>query len=354
MKRINRIFALVLAIALLVPCVMTAQASSGKIWAYAKNVKIYTEKSTNAGVLDTLHYGEKIAAAKFSIGSKWTTVKSKKGTIGYILSKNVTRDNPNDVSLTIYTRQVAKVYQTPNYSSKYVRFKKGVKLSAVALTRDFSWWRIKYHGGYAYIPVTSCKGSGSAWFTDKNIWISTKHEPNKADILSYCEKVDYIGKSHDCTYFYFGDKRVGYVYSDDFDSNEPQAAETRAYAMADGAPLFSEGIFSNSYKVGRLSKNAEVTIMYGSDSFGLYKVKYNGKSYYMSSKAVNTEKKDSYIVEAKDNQELLSSRNQTIAKPIATVKKGDQLKLIKYSAAKVLVETKDGERGWMWQTNIKK
>lgn len=125
------------------------QTGSVAVYVSDNTLTVYASPSTSANSA-TIGFGEKLTCV--AVGGDWAKVKSGEH-IAYCNTSGLSTENPNAYSVTVYAQSSSvKVRKLPT-SSASVLATAGVNTSmtAIAVTPDGSWYRIKGGGEYGYV-----------------------------------------------------------------------------------------------------------------------------------------------------------------------------------------------------------
>ena len=127
------------------------QSASGTYYAIGTTVTIYQSAATSAKSLGVLSYGESTTVT--AVSGDWAQVKSSAGVSGYCKLSELSVKDPNTYSQTVYiSADNAPIYKIASENSAiWMTLKKNASYTAVAVTPDGAWVRIKNGSYYAYI-----------------------------------------------------------------------------------------------------------------------------------------------------------------------------------------------------------
>ncbi len=114
---------------------------------------VYDKASTSGKKLGTMAYGESMTL--LAVSGDWAQVRNAAGAIGYCSRSGLTTTNPNKYSQKIYiSTDNAPVYRRPDTSSTVMQhLNKNESYTAVAITQDKKWLRLKNGSSYGYLQV---------------------------------------------------------------------------------------------------------------------------------------------------------------------------------------------------------
>lgn len=152
----KRLMALMLALCVcagLLADMPAARAASYAVYVVSNTLKVYKSASASSQCLGTMAYGEKMSC--LAVSGKWAKVQNDAGAVGYCDFAALSTADPNtmNVSVTVSSAN-APLYKKPDTGTAvWMKLKKGAKYTAVAMTRDNQWVRLKNGKYYGYIQA---------------------------------------------------------------------------------------------------------------------------------------------------------------------------------------------------------
>ena len=153
----RRLIALVLALCVfagvLIHAPVARAAESYTVYVISNTLPVYQSPSTSSKLLGTMGFGESMTCVAENSG--WAMVRNAAGATGYCAFDCLSAANPNtmNVAASINTAN-APLYKIPSASSKiWMRLPKGATFTAVAMTRDNNWVRLKNGNYYGYMQA---------------------------------------------------------------------------------------------------------------------------------------------------------------------------------------------------------
>jgi len=130
-----------------------ARAESFTVYVTDNTLKVYAKVSSSSSVLGTMSYGESMTCIAHN--DSWAAVKNSKGQIGYCKISALSVSNPNNMSKTAYVNaENVPVYRKPDTdASVMMKLAKNSKYTAVAMTADKQWVRLKNGKHYGYVQA---------------------------------------------------------------------------------------------------------------------------------------------------------------------------------------------------------
>lgn len=143
---------------------------TGSVAVYVSDntLTVYASPSTSAKSA-TIGFGEKLTCV--AVGGDWAKLKSG-DRIAYCKTSGLSTENPNVYSVTVYPQSSSvKVRKLPSTSASILgTVGSSTGLSAIAVTQDGDWYRVKGNGEYGYVrasDVDTDKVSTSSKSTSK-------------------------------------------------------------------------------------------------------------------------------------------------------------------------------------------
>ena len=304
MKRRLFAFALTLCLTLgILAAAGGAQAETYDVYVVSNTLKVYAKVSTASRVLGTLSYGEKMTC--LATNSGWAAVRNDSGAIGYCKTGGLSTRNPNDLNVKAYiTASNVPVYRKPDTSSGVMmRVKKNSSYTAVAVTQDGDWVRLKNGKYYGYVQAKYVSRSAaddgeSALNTSVYISVNTVQGYDRPSTsgkvmgtLCYGEKYTLISVSGDWAYIQNAAGRRGYCQTSALTTKDPNAYSQMVYAAQDGAKVYKKPLTSSG--VMKTLERGEGYLGVARTPDGEWLRLKNGGSYgYVQAKYFSTTKPD--------------------------------------------------------------
>lgn len=133
--------------------------STGTVYIVSNTLKAYASASTSSRCLGTMSYGESMTLLG-STGS-WARIRNSSGAVGYCLLSGLSTKNPNSYNEKVYINaNNVPVYRKPLTSSGVMmKLKRNSAYTAVAITADGAWTRLKNGKYYGYVQSKYISGS---------------------------------------------------------------------------------------------------------------------------------------------------------------------------------------------------
>ena len=361
MKRRLFAFALTLCLTLgILAAAGGAQAETYDVYVVSNTLKVYAKVSTASRVLGTLSYGEKMTC--LATNSGWAAVRNDSGAIGYCKTGGLSTRNPNDLNVKAYiTASNVPVYRKPDTSSGVMmRVKKNSSYTAVAVTQDGDWVRLKNGKYYGYVQAKYVSRSAaddgeSALNTSVYISVNTVQGYDRPSTsgkvmgtLCYGEKYTLISVSGDWAYIQNAAGRRGYCQTSALTTKDPNAYSQMVYAAQDGAKVYKKPLTSSG--VMKTLERGEGYLGVARTPDGEWLRLKNGGSYgYVQAKYFSITKPDAPLntsVYISVNTVQGYDRPSTSGKVMGTLCYGEKYTLISVSGDWAYIQNAAGRRGY--------
>ena len=125
------------------------------VYISATTLVCYKENKTSSAALGTMSFGEKMTCT--GAGDGWARIVNSSGAVGYCKESGITDTNPNTYKVTMYAQSSGvKVYSKASTSSKVLAtLSQNSKVTAVAISADKTWVRLKSDSEYGYAKAAS-------------------------------------------------------------------------------------------------------------------------------------------------------------------------------------------------------
>lgn len=129
------------------------------VYIVSNTLKAYASASTSSKSLGTMSYGESMTLLATS--GSWARIRNASGAVGYCLASGLSTKNPNSYNEKIYINaNNVPIYRKPLTSSGVMmKLKLNSSYTAVAITADGAWTRLKNGSAYGYIQSKYISGS---------------------------------------------------------------------------------------------------------------------------------------------------------------------------------------------------
>lgn len=132
------------------------------IYGIATSTVCYAAPSTSAKSVGHLYFGQ--SATCTGENGEWARVVNGSGTVAYCKKANISSENPNKYSVSVYAKSAGtKVYQKPSTASSVIAtVSKNGKCTAVAVSTDGQWYRLKNGSIYGYVLASDFSTSATS------------------------------------------------------------------------------------------------------------------------------------------------------------------------------------------------
>ena len=279
---------------------------SGTVYASVTSLPVYKSASASAKTLGNLYYGQSITCTAVSGG--WAKVKNAAGTTGYCQISGLTKSDPNNLSQTVYINtDNAPVYKKPSTTAAvWAKLKKDASFTAVAVTPDGTWTRIKNGGNYAYIltkylsdsaptpkptatpaPTQSVTGTVYAAANTVTIYQTASTSGKSLGVLSYGESATALNSTGSWAQIKTTAGVTGYCALSGLSTRNPNTYAQTVYIAVDNAPVYRTPSADASVWT-KLKKNAAYTAVAITPDGNWVRIQNGNKYAYISAKNVTT------------------------------------------------------------------
>ena len=361
LKLLKRSLSIALAALMLMsvfPVCAEGFGANSKVYIIKNTLNAYKSKSTSSKVLGVMTYGENMTMVSFS--GDWVKIKNAKGQIGYCKLTGLSSQNPNTLDETVYAKNSKTVvYHKASTSYKKLKtVKQNTKLNVVAATPDGKWFRVKNGKNYGYVRVEDVNKnpvSTHGAITSKKVWVvsdgavevtSKKGGGKDMGLISHGQSYTLLSVSGNYSKIKNAKGQVGWCRSDILSTDNPNKENATMYTQVGGNILYTNSIIKGSGKY--IKKGAKVTMVAETPEGGWYRVKYNGKYYYIDSIFLDDEKapEGGRTVYCRDD-EYIYAKPSFSAKKVTKVEAYEELYLVGSSKGAAKVKTASGKTGYI-------
>ena len=331
--------------------------SKGTVYVQSTTAKVYKKKSTSSSSLGSVSFGQKLTCT--SVSGSWAKVKNSSGKTGYMKTDTLTQTDPNAYSKTVYIQKDGvKVYAHASTASKKIAtVNAGDRYTAVA--KSGKWLRIKNGKYYGYVLAANTGASYTkgtkVYMTERCITVMSSPDSwDSIGAMSFGQSCWLLEKGSGYVKLRSGSGKIGYLHStSSLSTTNPNTLNKTLYVQTDNVGYYPSAVLSD--RKGTLGKNTAVTaVAYHSD--GWYRVKINGKYYYMLAILLDETKAPAggRVYYANDISDYIYEKPSISAKKVASVKEGDKLTLIGCKGSGLKVKTADGKVGYILSSQLSK
>ncbi len=310
-KRWTAIIVLLCMLAGMLGLGSTALADSKTVYVASNTLKVYQKASSSSKTLGTMAYGEKMTCT--AVDGSWAQVKNGDGDVGYCKKSGLTTDNPNTLDEKVYLSKTGvKVYEKPSTSAdvlmKVTESNLNDSYTAVAITEDGDWYRLKNGKHYGYVRdkyVVSAKEketadqeaekedeqeiNAPAYIAKATLKVYKKASTSSSALgtMSYGEKLTLVAVDGSWAKVKNDNGDVGYCKTSGLTDEDPNTLNEQVYAAKDGVKVYQRPD-DDSTVLEKLSEGDEMTLVARvSSSWG--RVKLAGDYGYVQSKYITDE-----------------------------------------------------------------
>ena len=137
----------------------TPDLTTKTVYISANTLNAYKSASSSSKVLGVMSYGESMTLLATS--GDWAQIRNSANAVGYCKLSGLTATNPNNLDVRVYVSSAsAKVYKKPSTSADVLTtVKLNDSFTAVAITADSAWARVKSGSSYGYIQASKLSAS---------------------------------------------------------------------------------------------------------------------------------------------------------------------------------------------------
>lgn len=302
----KRLTAILLALCLMLGIGMpaaptSARADSYTVYVTSNTLKVYNKVSTSGKVLGTMSFGESMTCMATS--DDWAAVKNSAGKIGYCKISGLSTANPNNINAKAYiTASNVPVYRKPDTGAGVMmKLKKNSSYTAVGITRDGSWVRLKNGKYYGYVQAkhvstAAVEEDGTAiptlnstvYIIDNTLKAYQKNSTSSKVLgtMSYGESMTLLAASGGWACIRNSAGAIGYCKMSGLSNVNPNAYSDKIYINSDGVKVYRKPD-TGAGVMQVLNKNDSYTCVAITEDGAWMRLK-NGKYYgYVQSKYVS-------------------------------------------------------------------
>ena len=348
---------------------------SGTVYATATAVPAYKSASTSAKIAGYLYYGQSISCV--AVSGNWAQLRTSSGVTAYCQVSGLSSANPNTLNQTVYINtNNAPIYKAPSTSAAvWMKLKKNLAFTAVAVTPDKAWTRLKSGSAYAYIPskyvsasaatsaptaaptaAPSVTGTVYVTATTATIYQTASSSAKSLGVASYGESLTLANTSGSWAQVRTSSGVTGYCQMSALSTKNPNTYSQTVYINTDNAPAYRIASASSAVWT-RLKKNASFTAVAITPDGDWIRLK-NGSYYaYVPSKYVSTTEPDGeqsaeQTVYAIDTSVPVYASASTSAKSLGHIYLGQSVTLIGASDGWAKVRNVAGTLGYCFISGL--
>ena len=244
---------------------------SGTVYAAVTALPVYASAMSSSKRLGSLYYGQSITCV--AVTGSWAKVRNSGGTTGYCQISGLTAANPNNLSQTVYINtNNAPIYKIASSSaSVWAKLKKGASFTAVAVTPDGTWTRLKNGNNYGYIltKYVSANQSEGEESLEQTVYVtaatltayeSASASSKKLGTLYLGQSVTLIGAADGWTKVRNSSGTMGYCPTGGLSTNNPNTRNDTYYAKNKTVKLYQKPLTSAS-AASTVAQNTSLTVV---------------------------------------------------------------------------------------------
>ena len=339
------------------------------VYISANTLNAYKSASTSSKVLGVMSYGESMTLLATS--GDWAQIRNSANAIGYCKLSGLTDANPNNLDVRVYVSSAsAKVYKKPSTSAAVLTTARvNDSFTAVAITADSAWARVKSGSSYGYIQASSLSASetepdepdepetplDSTVYVGSNtlpVYASASTSSKKLGTMSYGESMTLVAL-HSETWAQVRNSSgaVGYCKIEGLTIENPNSLNATIYVTETGAKLYAKPTTSATV-LGTLKQNAKYTAVAMTTDKVWLRLK-NGSSYgYLLTDYASTEEVDdpapgvTGTVYISANTLVAYSSPSTSSKSLGTMSYGESMLLLGVDDGWAKIQNSSGAVGY--------
>ena len=252
------------------------------VYIVSNTLKAYASASTSSRSLGTMSYGESMTLLATS--GSWARIRNSAGAVGYCLLSGLSNVNPNSLNEKVFINaDNIPVYRKPTTSAGVMmKLKLNSSYTAVAITSDGAWMRLKNGKYYGYVQSKYISGSiiqdepeiddpveipseevTETVYVSENI-ISFYAEPDdestKLGSMAFGQSLGLISVDDGWAKVKNDNSVVGYCRYMDITRHDPNTLATTLYSAADGVQVLAQPV-SGSAVTATLKINTALTMV---------------------------------------------------------------------------------------------
>ena len=346
----------------------TPDLTTKTVYISANTLNAYKSASTSSKVLGVMSYGESMTLLATS--GDWAQIRNSANAVGYCKLSGLTATNPNNLDVRVYVSSAsAKIYKKPSTSADVLTtVKLNDSFTAVAITADSAWARVKSGSSYGYIQASKLSASEtepeepdepdiplvSTVYISANTLVaysSPSTSSKNLGTMSYGESMTLLGVDGSWAKIQNSSGAVGYCKLDGLTIENPNSLNTTIYVTETGAKLYAKPTTSATV-LGTLKQNAKYTAVAMTTDKVWLRLK-NGSSYgYLLTDYASTEEVDdpapgvTGTVYISANTLVAYSSPSTSSKSLGTMSYGESMLLLGVDDGWAKIQNSSGAVGY--------
>ena len=346
----------------------TLDLTTKTVYISANTLNAYKSASTSSKVLGVMSYGESMTLLATS--GDWAQIRNSANAVGYCKLSGLTATNPNNLDVRVYVSSAsAKIYKKPSTSADVLTIVKlNDSFTAVAITADSAWARVKSGSSYGYIQASKLSASEtepeepdepdiplvSTVYISANTLVaysSPSTSSKNLGTMSYGERMTLLGVDGSWAKIQNSSGAVGYCKLEGLTIENPNSLNTTIYVTETGAKLYAKPTTSATV-LGTLKQNAKYTAVAMTTDKVWLRLK-NGSSYgYLLTDYASTEEVDdpapgvTGTVYISANTLVAYSSPSTSSKSLGTMSYGESMLLLGVDDGWAKIQNSSGAVGY--------
>ena len=346
----------------------TPDLTTKTVYISANTLNAYKSASSSSKVLGVMSYGESMTLLATS--GDWAQIRNSANAVGYCKLSGLTATNPNNLDVRVYVSSAsAKVYKKPTTSAAVLTTARlNDSFTAVAITADSAWARVKSGSSYGYIQASKLSASEtepeepdepdiplvSTVYISANTLVaysSPSTSSKNLGTMSYGERMTLLGVDGSWAKIQNSSGAVGYCKLDGLTIENPNSLNTTIYVTETGAKLYAKPTTSATV-LGTLKQNAKYTAVAMTTDKVWLRLK-NGSSYgYLLTDYASTKEVDdpapgvTGTVYISANTLVAYSSPSTSSKSLGTMSYGESMLLLGVDDGWAKIQNSSGAVGY--------
>ena len=333
------------------------------VYVASNTLPVYASASTSAKLLGTMSFGESMTLVALH-SETWAQVRNSSGTVGYCRIDGLTTENPNILNMIIYiTETGAKLYAKPTTSANVLgTLKQNAKYTAVTITLDGQWLRLKNGSSYGYLQTDYASTeevdnpdpglTGTVYISANTLvaYSSPSTSSKNLGTMSYGESMTLLDVDGSWAKIQNSSGAVGYCKLDGLTTVNPNNLNATIYVTETGAKLYAKPTTSANV-LGALKQNAQYTCVAVTTDNVWLRLK-NGSAYgYLLADFASTEKVEDApsvtgTVYISANTLVAYSSPSTSSKSLGTMSYGESMLLLGVDDGWAKIQNSSGAVGY--------
>ena len=287
----------------------TPDLTSKTVYISANTLNAYKSASTSSKVLGVMSYGESMTLLATS--GDWAQIRNSANAVGYCKLSGLTATNPNNLDVRVYVSSAsAKIYKKPSTSADVLTtVKLNDSFTAVAITADSAWARVKSGSSYGYIQASKLSASEtepeepdepdiplvSTVYISANTLVaysSPSTSSKNLGTMSYGESMTLLGVDGSWAKIQNSSGAVGYCKYGGLTNVNPNNLNLTMYAQSNGVKLYAKPLTTATVRK-TINQGDSVTVIAVTGDGAWARVNLgSGKYAYAQTKSISETKPD--------------------------------------------------------------